>query len=164
MGSLKRSLTSIACVLLRSLRSAAPWLSSAPCAAAYCRLSNLLSPPAKGDNKATIAAAVLKSRLLKIYDSWILLGSSDDDVNRSSHRVSVPGSRPWTGSDQGLCPMKLFLASNLQRAGGEDDGAGASLPFSRRDMVGGHVPNPLCLLMHAANARHPQSGYHFELA
>ena len=96
--------------------------------------------------------------------SMIVLGSSSDDVNRSSHRGSVPGSRPWTGSDQGLCPMKLFLASNLQRAGGEDDGAGASLPFSRRDMVGGHVPNPLCLLMHAANARHPQSGYHFQLA
>ena len=29
----------------------------------YCRLSNLLSPPAKGDNKATIAATVLKTRL-----------------------------------------------------------------------------------------------------
>ena len=54
--------------------------------------------------------------------------------------------------------------SGFKSAGGEDDGAGASLPFSRRDMVGGHVPNPLCLLMHAANARHPQSGYHFQLA
>ena len=43
------------------LGSAAPRLSSAPCAAAYCRLSNLLSPPAKGDNKATIAATVLKA-------------------------------------------------------------------------------------------------------
>ena len=62
MERLRRSLTSTACDVLMGLGSAAPRLSSAPCAAAYCRLSNLLSPPAKGDNKATITAAVLKRR------------------------------------------------------------------------------------------------------
>ena len=65
MERLRRSLTSTACDVLMGLGSAAPRLSSAPCAAAYCRLSNLLSPPAKGDNKATIAATVLKTRLPK---------------------------------------------------------------------------------------------------
>lgn len=79
--------------------------------------------------------------------------------------LRAPGGRsPASQQSLDLSSYDQEAFSGFKSAGGEDDGAGASLPFSRRDMVGGHVPNPLCLLMHAANARHPQSGYHFELA